>query len=150
MPQSGCSQLAKAIKELTKLPDDQRADAIQKMSSAFQCVECTQSTSFDNIIAGGSVEIGDINQIMSCGIGNSGSTEMIEQLKKFIDESETKLNTNVNKKIDISDKKTNDKILRHQIEMRNEIKKFTQIGGIVICIIFTLIIILIIMKIIGI
>ncbi len=150
MPQSGCAQLARAVKELTKLPDDQRADAIQKMGAAFQCVECTQTASFDNITAGGSVEIGDVNQIMSCGIGNSGSTEMIEQLKKYIDESETKLNTNMNKKIDNSDKKTNDKILKNQIELRNELRKFTQIGGVVTSILFTLIIILIIMKILGI
>jgi len=150
MPASGCAQLARAVKELTKLPLEQQGEALKSMSSAFNCVECSQSANFENITAGGSVSIGDVNQIMSCGIGNSGGTQMVDQLKKFIDEKESKINTNVNKKIDLFSKNVDDRILKNQIELRKEIQKISTIGGSITCILFTLIIILVIMKILGI
>jgi hypothetical protein len=146
---SGCKHLANAVKELTKLPLEQQTEALKTMTN-LQCVECTQTADFNNIIAGESVNIGDINQIMSCGIGNSGGTEMIEQLKKFIDEKEVKINTNLNNKVDNMTNKTDEKINKNYMVLYKEIKKITQIGGIITSILFTLIFILIIMKIIGI
>jgi hypothetical protein len=146
---SGCKDLARALREMTKLPESERVVALQAMNN-LQCVECTQTAEFDNIVAGGSVEIGDVNQIMSCGIGNSGGTEMVEELKKFINESETKLNNNVNKKINSNNYLLDEKLNQNQIKLYNEFKKVTQQYNISIILLFLLVIFLFIMRILNI
>jgi hypothetical protein len=146
---SGCKDLARALQEISQLPENERVVALQAMNN-LQCVECTQTAEFDNIVAGGSVNIGDVNQIMSCGIGNSGGTELVEQLKTYISESETKLNTSVNKKINSNNYQQDEKINQNQIKLYGEFKKITQQYNLSISFLFILVIFLFLMRILNI
>lgn len=145
---SGCKQLASAMRELTKLPLEQQKTALQALNN-LQCVECTQQTNISDITAGGDVNIDKINQIMSCGIGNSGSIEMVNQLKNFIGDTKNEIESDYNKKLNNKEANLLEKISQAEINTMTNINKLTKLGGLVAGVLFVLILILIIMKIIN-
>jgi len=145
---SGCKQLAKALKDLTLLPADQQKEALSVMQN-FQCVECNQNTNISDITAGDSVNIDQINNIMSCGIGNSSSTDMVDQLRGFITDEKKTIQNDYNKKINTTTNSLNGKIQDNKSEILAQINKLMKIGGLILGVLSILILILIIMKIIN-
>ena len=147
MSNNGCKDLANAIRGLQSMSAQDRERAIKNMQT-IQCVSCQQEVSLDNIVTGGSLNIGAINQIQSCGIGNSSSTEMASLLNKYINDSSKQLKNEFNNNLS---KRTND--LNNNIEevhtrLHFDLKTAIQIFGVIAGVLFILILIRIVMKII--
>ena len=148
MSNDGCKDLANAMRALAKITDPVLRDKTINDIKSIQCVSCQQQVSFDNLIAGGSIDIGNVTQIQSCGIGNSGSEEMAALLNKYIDQSSKELKDEFNKNIARRSNQINNNITEVHTSISFDIKKTIQIFGVIAGVLFVLVLILIVMKII--
>jgi hypothetical protein len=145
---SNCRALVKAVQQLINKTPEEREKSI-KLLTNLQCVECSQTANFDNITAGENVDV-KLNQIMSCGIGNSGGEQMVSELKKFIEDEKKEILNYVNSKNQENNKEVNNKIDSNNVTLTTYVKKNTLYLIIFTILIFIVIMILIIMKILGI
>jgi hypothetical protein len=150
---SDCKLLAQKAAELLQQvsndpnmsPADKKTQLLQ-LSTSFQCVQCKNSLRIDDINAE-NVQIGDINQIVNCGIGNSTSQELVDQVKEFITKEKDKIQTKVITEISQNNSEITDTIQTNNSIILTNIKDIMTIGGIAAGILFLLILILIFLKI---
>ena len=150
MNNNGCQDLANSIRALQNLADPNERKEIARSLTNIQCVSCNNTAEFNNLTAGGDIEIGDLNQIISCGIGNSGSTELVAQLKNFIDEKTVSLNNDFNIKIIDSNRKTNQTLNNFFSSINLDLQYIITGFGLTAGILFLMILIIIILKLLNI
>lgn len=147
---SGCKALAKGLMDLNKiigtLPKDEQVKYFNGLMQNVKCVECTQGTNISNINAGGQVSIGDINQIMACGIGESMPTDKINLFRTNLNTTNKDIEKNISTMFDNIKTYNKNYIQETNNIIDKKIKLAIRNGGIVAGIIFVLLVFLLIIK----